>query len=112
MGPLEVGALLKGTMVDQRLNLCISAQHCTYCCIKIKMVIYPCTVPCTHLPLLIWLLDLSVELAGLESRPGSAGTPRYPAVVGYGVNRRSGRGIHFDCAHRHVVFIKGVRSQA
>lgn len=97
MGPSEVGTLLKGTAVDQRLNLCVSAQHCTYCCIIIKMVIHPCAVPCTHLPLLICLLDLSVELAGLEPRPGSAGTPGYPAVVGCGFNHRSGRGIHFDC---------------
>lgn len=112
MGPSEVSTLLKGTMVDQRWNLCVSAQHYTYCCIVIKMVINPCTVPCTHLPLLICPLDLNMELAGSESGPGSARTPRYPAVVGCGFNHGSGRGIHLDCAHRHVVFMKGGRGQA
>lgn len=91
MGASEVGTLLKGTVVD-------ASQ--------------PNTVPCTHLPLLICPLDLSVELDGLESGPGSAGTPGYPGVVGCGFNHGSGRGIHFDCAHRHVVFIKGVGGQA
>lgn len=60
---------------------------------------------------MILLLELSVELNGLEFRPGTVGTPRYPGVVGRDVDHRSGWGIHFDYAHGHAMFIKVVTRQ-
>lgn len=62
-----------------------------------------CALGTAHLPQLILPLDLSVELAAGEGRPGPAGAPGDPGGVGRGVDHGRAWGIHLDCAHRRDI---------